>query len=379
MEGEPFLRRIDEDIDYNWIKNRIQGMDDENFSVKWTGQLEAPLSGEYTIGIEADDGFRLYIDDVELINNWEKRTGRRKEELIFMESGRSYKLRVEYFQATYLSACKMSWTLPGKTPEDRAVELAEKSDAVIFGGGITPEMEGEAGDKSGIDFPEVQRSLLSSLKEVNQNIILVLNNGLALAIKQEKEIIPAILEAWYPGEEGGTAIADIIFGKHNPSGRLPITFYKSENDLPPFENYFMEGRTYRYFEKEALFPFGFGLSYSSFEYGDIELENKVADKCGLNYVSVKVKNIGQIAGTEIVQLYIRDIESSVVRPLKDLKGIKRVYLEPGEERTVKFTIDETSLGYTDQVTKEIIVESGVFEIQVGGSSDKYISTKLRIK
>jgi len=273
----------------------------------------------------------------------------------------------------------MSWVLPGKSPEERAIEVAAKSDAVIFVGGISPSMEGEAGDKNSIDFPEAQRSLLNSISEVNSNIILVLNNGSALAINREKENIPAILEAWYPGEEGGTAIADILFGDYNPSGRLPVTFYKSEKDLPPFENYYMKGRTYRYFEKEALYPFGYGLSYTSFAYSDILLTQGTIDSNDCTEVSVRVFNSGKRDGTEVVQLYIKDMESNVVRPLKDLRGIKKVYLQPGGEQRVSFTIDQSMLGYTDTVTKKWIVEPGIFEIQLGGSSESFISTQLMVR
>ena len=379
LHGAPFYRRIDEDIDYNWIKDRIPGLDDENFSVRWTGKIQAPESGEYIIGLEADDGFRLFINQEEVINNWENREGSEKSVKITLKAGEAYDLSVEYFQATYLSACKMSWALPGKTPRERALDLAAKADAVVFVGGISPEMEGETGDKSNIEFPEVQRSLLRAISEVNSNIILVLNNGSALAINWEKENIPAILEAWYPGEEGGTAIADILFGEYNPSGRLPLTFYKSEEDLPPFENYFMDGRTYRYFSKEPLFPFGFGLSYTSFDYHDLKVADESISKGDCTEVSVILKNSGNRPGNEVVQLYVKDMKSSVVRPLKDLKGTRKVYLQEGEEQEVRFTIDQAMLGFTDTDTKEWIVEPGLFEIQVGGSSDAYISTSLNVR
>ncbi|MCP4311422.1 MAG: hypothetical protein GY790_09195, partial [Bacteroidetes bacterium] len=251
--------------------------------------------------------------------------------------------------------------------------------AVIFVGGISPGMEGETGDKSNIDFPEVQRSLLRAISAVNSRTILVMNNGSALAINWEKENIPAILEAWYPGEEGGTAIADILFGDYNPSGRLPVTFYKSELDLPPFDNYFMEGRTYRYFNKEPLFPFGFGLSYTSFDYSDLKVADERIYQDDCTEVSLTLKNIGKRSGSEVVQLYVKDLESSELRPLKDLKGIRKVHLQAGQEQEVKFTIDQSMLGFTDTETKEWIVEPGLFEIQVGGSSDTYISTSLRVQ
>jgi len=379
LEGQAFYKRIEPDIDYNWIKNRISGLDDENFSVRWTGSITTPLTGKYIIGLEADDGFRLFIDNKEVINNWEDRRGRIKTAEVFFEAGKDYELRVEYFQSTYLSACKMTWALPGKTPSERAVDVAASCDAVIFVGGISPSMEGETGDKKGIDFPDVQRSLLKELIKVNKNIILVLNNGSALAINWEKVKIPAILEAWYPGEEGGTAIADIIFGDFNPSGRLPVTFYKSENDLPPIEDYFMEGRTYRYFKGEPLFPFGFGLSYSQFGYTDLVLSRFTISGDESTEASVSIINNGKIAGTEVVQLYVRDIESDVVRPIKDLRGIKKIFLLPGEKQTVRFNIDNKILGYTDTETKDWIIEPGIIEIQVGSSSDNYLSTDLLIK
>jgi beta-glucosidase len=379
LQGIPFFRRIDDDVDYNWIKNRIPGLDDEQFSVRWTGKIKPPLTGEYTIGLEADDGFRLFINDREVINNWENRKDREKSAQITLNVGEQYDVRIEYFQSTYLSACKMSWALPGKTSRERALELAAKSDAVVFVGGISPDMEGETGDKSNIDFPEVQRSLLRAISAVNSRTILVLNNGSALAVNWEKENIPAILEAWYPGEEGGTAIADVLFGDYNPSGRLPVTFYKSEQDLPPFDNYFMEGRTYRYFNKEPLFPFGFGLSYTTFDYTDLKIDDESIRRGDCTTVSFILKNSGSRAGNELAQLYVKDMKSSELRPLKDLKGIRKIHLQPGEEQEVNFTIDQSMLGFTDIRTKEWIVEPGLFEIQVGGSSDLFISTLLRVK
>jgi beta-glucosidase len=198
--------------------------------------------------------------------------------------------------------------------------------------------------------------------------VLVLLNGSALAVNWAQEHVPAIVEAWYPGQAGGSAIADVLFGDYNPAGRLPVTFYKSASDLPPFEDYAMKGRTYRYFGGTPLYSFGHGLSYTTFAYGNLRASAERVAAAGRIGISVDVTNSGAIAGDEVVQLYVSHPESKVPRAIRDLRGYRRVSLKPGETRTVRFAVPVSSLAYWDGRTHRWIVESEPVKLQVGASS-----------
>jgi beta-glucosidase len=200
-------------------------------------------------------------------------------------------------------------------------------------------------------------------------VVLVLLNGSAVAVNWAAEHVPAIVEAWYPGQAAGTAIADVLFGDYNPAGRLPVTFYKSVDQLPPFTDYDMQGKTYRYFEGEPLFPFGHGLSYTKFRYGGIRLPVTVRPGDDIE-VSVQVENTGDRAGEEVVQLYLTDLEASVAVPIRSLQGFRRVYLEPGETRTVSFTLAPRQVSLIDEDSRRVI-EPGLFEVTVGGKQSGF--------
>ena len=213
---------------------------------------------------------------------------------------------------------------------------------------------------------------------VGKPTVLVLLNGSAVAVNWENENIPAILEAWYPGQAAGTAIADVLFGDYNPAGRLPLTFYKSEKDIPDFENYNMEGFTYRYFKGSPLYSFGYGLSYTSFEYSDIQLDSESLEGEEVVTLSVSVKNTGKRSGEEVVQLYIKDLDAKDPRPLKDLRGFERIMLDPGESETLHFEIDAKLLSYWNVEKKAYLPTPGMYEIMVGSSSRNEDLTKLNL-
>ncbi len=216
-----------------------------------------------------------------------------------------------------------------------------------------------------IGLPAPQEELLRRLHALGKPIVLVLLNGGALAVNWAAENIPAIVEAWYPGQAGGEAIADVLFGDYNPAGRLPVTFYKSVADLPPFEDYRMEGRTYRYFRGEPLFPFGYGLSYTTFAYRNLRLSAQTIAPDETLTVSVEVQNTGDRAGDEVVQLYVSDLEASVPVPLRQLAGFTRIHLNPGESKTVSFSLMPRQLSLIDSEGRRV-VEPGEFQIAVGG-------------
>jgi beta-glucosidase len=222
----------------------------------------------------------------------------------------------------------------------------------------------EGGDRLTLGLPDVQEELIQSIAGVGKPVVLVLLNGSAVAINWAAGRVPAIVEAWYPGQAGGAAIADVLFGDYNPAGRLPVTFYTSTDQLPPFEDYSMAGRTYRYFEETPLYPFGFGLSYTSFAYGNLQVPSEV--NAGEDVaISVEVENTGERAGEEVVQLYIHDEEASTPRPIRSLQGFERIALEPGEKKTLKLTLTPKQLSMVDGAGRRV-VEPGVFEIAVGG-------------
>jgi len=263
-----------------------------------------------------------------------------------------------------------------KTEKDftKAIEIAEKSDVVIMVLGISPRYEGEEGnatqseangDRPHINLPGFQEDLLKAIHETGKPIVLVLTSGSALGVNYAKEHIPAILQAWYPGEEGGTSVADIIFGDYNPAGKLPITFYKSLDQLPPFEEYSMEGRTYRYFKDEPLYPFGYGLSYTKFKYSNLKISPqriKIGEDILIN---VEVENIGKITGDEIVQLYLSKSAPNLELPIRELQGFKRINLKKGESTSVSFTLTDKNLFHVNDEGKRII-EPGMIQISVGG-------------
>jgi len=255
-----------------------------------------------------------------------------------------------------------------------AIKVAGMADVVIMVMGITPRLEGEemkvdvegfrGGDRTRIDLPDIQEDLIKSVSSLGKPVILVLLNGSALAVNWEKEHIPAIVEAWYPGQAGGNAIADVIFGDYNPGGRLPVTFYRSADDLPLFEDYSMNNRTYRYFNGEVLYPFGYGLSYTSFSYSNLMVRKSIKTGEDLK-VSVNVKNTGKREGDEVVQLYLSDLSSKVPVPLRSLKGFRRIHLNPGQQATITFMLPAEAFSVIDN-NNERVVNAGNFEVAVGG-------------
>ena len=288
LSGTPILTRVDPNLDFVW--NNISpgpGVPVENYSVRWTGALVPPVDGDYRIGASSDGGYRLYFDNKLLIDDWvqyRERGQRTFTTLIHLQAGHSYPIKVEYFRRFRESFARLLWLPPNLTEE--AVAAARKSDIVIAVVGISPSLEGEerdnsdpgffGGDRTDIALPATQQQLLESLAATGKPLIVVLTNGSALAVNWADQHAAAILDAWYPGEEGGTAVADVLSGAYNPAGRLPVSFYKSVAQLPPFTDYSMANRTYRYLTEQPLYPFGFGLSYSTFSYSTPEATPGVA-------------------------------------------------------------------------------------------------------
>lgn len=252
----------------------------------------------------------------------------------------------------------------------KAVNRVKRADVVIFVGGLSQELEAEGTDRLDVNLPAVQEELLKELHKVGKPVVLVLLNGSPASSLWAQQNIPAIVEAWYPGEEGGTAIAEVLFGDYNPSGRLPVTFPKSLEQVPDFRDYSMENRTYRYLKDEPLYPFGYGLSYTKFAYSDLKIDAGKGTPESEVTVSAKVKNVGQRSGDEVVQLYVSDLQASVRVPVRSLQGFKRIHLKLGRQETITFKLSPHQYAIIDEEGRKI-VEPGEFEVSVGGCQPGY--------
>ncbi len=375
--------RTDARIDFNWGRYQpVPELSENNFSVRWTGKLTPPESGNYTLGFTADDGARLYVDGKLLVDAWSSNPKKTVTHEIRLEAGRSYDLRMEYFQSNREAVAKLVWSYP-RLPErmiEEAVNAAQQSDASVLVLGISAGLEGEemtvdvegfrGGDRTSLSLPRSQESLLKAVVATGKPVVVVLLSGSALAVNWANDNARAILQAWYPGGEGGTAIADVLFGDYNPAGRLPVTFYKSVDQLPPFNDYNMQGRTYRYFKGEPLYPFGYGLSYTRFVYSNLQINGKSVKAGEPVKVSVDVVNAGEREGDEVVQLYLTDSAASAPVPIRTLVGFDRFSLRPREKRTVTFTITPRQMSLIDNRGKRVI-ERGEFVITIGGLRDRF--------
>ncbi|MGA8149957.1 MAG: glycoside hydrolase family 3 C-terminal domain-containing protein [Terriglobales bacterium] len=371
LQGQPAFTRTDRNIDDSFWLEPTPGFGHENFSVRWTGELVPDSSGAYQLGFTGDDGFRVFLDDKPVVEDWSVHPARTAMVAVPLERGHRYRLRVEYFQAHDDATAKLIW-IPPNTVEN-AVQAARNSDVVIAVVGIMAALEGEemdidvpgfkGGDRTSLDLPENEEELLKALKATGKPLVVVLMNGSALSINWAQEHADAILESWYAGEEGGAAIAETLAGVNNPAGRLPVTFYKSVDQLPLFEDYSMKNRTYRYFTGEPLYPFGYGLSYSRFEYGPVKVELKAPG--GPVQVAATVKNVSQRDGDEVAELYVSNSHSRYVVPLRTLAGFEHIRLKAGESRELTFTLQPDQLAAIDENGNSVF-DPGEFTVSVGG-------------
>ncbi len=386
MEGPPRFSGIDTILDANWHDGAPrQDMNVDDFGVRWTGALRPAASGTYRLGLVGTLKFQLFLDDSLVIRSvYPTHDGEFPDprlvqsEPLQLEAGRSYRLRVDAQESYGEAQLQLLWSVPHETLASEAVKVAQQADAVVLFLGLTARLEGEempvqiegfrGGDRTRIDLPAPQEQLLERIVAVGKPTVLVLLSGSALAVNWAQDHVPAIVEAWYPGQAAGTAIADVLFGDYNPGGRLPVTFYRSVEDLPSFEDYRMAGRTYRFFKGTPLYPFGHGLSYTTFVYKDLRTSADTLPADGKITVRVDVTNSGKQTGDEVVQLYVQHLGSTVERPIRELKGYKRVALKPGETRMVELPLAAASLAYWDSGGHHWVVEPEAVRIQVGASS-----------
>lgn len=387
LSGEPTVRRIDTSFDFNWGGDGpAPAIGSDNFSVRWTGKLIPEKTGEYILATTTDDGVRLCLDGKLLIDDWCDHAAVTRPVTVRLEAGRIYDIRIEYYEHEGEAVAKLYWAESEQTEEPflKAQEAARKADVAIVVVGTTPQIETEGKDRPHLALPRQQDELIQAVFEANPKTVVVLVNGSALLMNRWIDKVPAVLECWFGGQEIGNAIADAIFGDHNPGGKLPITIPRTEEQMPPFDNNYEaagEGRGYRYYDKhreKPLFPFGYGLSYTTFEHKNLKSNTKKSPAGNPVTVSIDVRNTGTHTGDEIVQLYVHDVKASVDRPLKELKGFKRMTLKPGQTKTVTFTLNDDALAFYNVKAKRFVVEPGVFDIMVGKSSTDYLTTSLEV-
>ena len=397
LEGTPVFARTDTTVEVDWHEGAPrQGMNPNDFGVRWTGTIRPPVTGMYRLGVTTTMRAELAIDDSVIVGTTYPQRDNEfpdarlaQSEPIQLEAGRSYRVRVEAHESYGEAELELVWSIPTTGLEAEAVAAAKQADAVVMFLGLTARLEGEemsvaidgfrGGDRTSIDLPAAQQRLLERVVAVGKPTVLVLLNGSALAVNWAQANVPAIVEAWYPGQ-AGNAIADVLFGDYNPAGRLPITFYKSVNDIPAFDDYRMAGRTYRFFKGQPLYPFGHGLSYTSFSYANLKTSMESAGPNDTVMVSVDVTNSGKRAGDEVVQMYVEHVGSTVERPVRDLRGYRRLTLAPGETRTVQMPLPISSLAYWEESGHHWVVEPDQIRIRVGASSaDLRLDHTIRVR
>jgi beta-glucosidase len=376
LSGEPETTRTESEINNFWQEGEMvtKNIKANHFSARYTTNFKADEDGSITFEVAADDGYRFIIDGKEVIDTWKKNRWGAKTYKLQTKKDSVYKLVLEYWQGEGKAEVSLQTGNFIKTDFANLIERHKNAEAFIFAGGISPQLEGEempvdvpgfkGGDRTSILLPEVQTRLLKALQSSGKPVVFLMMTGSAIAVPWEAENIPAILNIWYGGQSAGTASADVVFGDYNPAGRLPVTFYKSDSDLPSFVDYKMDNKTYRYFKGTPLYGFGYGLSYTEFKYSGVKALAKIK-KGQSATISVKVTNTGKMEGEEVAQLYLINQDTSIKSPLKSLKGFERFNLKPGQSTVINFNLSPEDLSY---VTESGTLKSyeGKIRISVGG-------------
>lgn len=360
-----------------------------DFTASYEGVFRPKKSGDYTLIIEGDDGYRVYVNDEKVIDYWGAHAAAKREYTLKAVAGGKYKIKIEYMQAGAEAVLRFDIGIYHQISPEAVAERVKDADIVVFVGGISPNLEGEekmfvnclgftGGDRTTIELPDVQRNILKSLKKAGKKVILVNCSGSAVALVPETKSCDAILQAWYPGQAGGIAVADVLFGDYNPSGKLPVTFYKNTNQLPDFEDYSMKGRTYRYMTDAPLYPFGYGLSYTSFDISKGRLNKRTASTDQTVNFKVNVKNTGKRDGTETVQVYVRKAGDKE-GPVKTLRAFRSVPLKAGKSTTLSIDLPPRTFEFFDPETNTMRIMPGDYEIMYGNSSETLPENKLSIQ
>ena len=371
LSGKPVFTRLDRSVDFGWtlFSPDPEKISYDFYSIRWTGKLRASASGKLKIGIDGNDGYRLFLNNKIVIDNWRKLSRQTLVADYTFEKDKDYDLRIEYFEPAGNAVFKLVWNaniVNNQSAEiASAVELAKKSDLAVVAVGIE---EGEFSDRAYLNLPGRQEELINKIAATGKPMVVLLVGGSAITMNNWLKNVPAILDVWYPGEDGGSAVADVLFGDYNPAGRLPVTFPVFEGQLPLVYNHKPTGRgdDYNNLTGQPLFPFGYGLSYTTFDYSDLYLAKTNISANDSTTISCKITNSGKVAGEEVVQLYVHDELASVSRPVTELKGFQRIFLKAGESKTVSFVINPEMLSMLDINLKKI-VEPGDFRMMIGAS------------
>ena len=387
LSGRPVFTRTDANVNFNWDKVApVGGLGRNNYSVRWSGNFTPPAPGDYKLGIRMNycyacqnsEGFRLYLDGKLFLASEGKPTGERGaviEQAIHFGDTQPHAIRLEYLHGTGSAGLDLTWQAPAAALRNEAVSAAKDADVIVALVGLSPSLEGEempmklegfnGGDRTAIDLPADQENLLKALSGTGKPLVVVLQNGSALAVNWANDHADAVLEAWYPGEEGGTAIAETLAGDNNPAGRLPLTFYRSLDQVPAFDDYAMQGRTYRYFDGKPLYSFGYGLSYTTFAYRNLKLASSSVTAGDSLGVQADVENTGAMDGDEVVELYLTQPKAHET-PRRVLAGFTRVHVAAHATAHISLTIDPRSLGQVDGKGSRMIVP-GEYRVSLGGA------------
>jgi beta-glucosidase len=376
LRGRPIVSAVEPDVFRVWDSAAV------DFSVRWTGSLRVPKSGKYDITVCADDGVRMWVDGKKLVDDWADHGPITYPRNLTLEAGRAYDVRLEYYQHGGGATMQFGWIKPVIREAGKAEAVAAKADVAVVFVGYSNKLESEGLDRASLELPEGQDELIEAVANANKNVIVVVQGGSPALMERWADKVKAIVYAWYPGQEGGLAIADILLGRVNPSGKLPVTFPRRWEDSPASGNFpgkdgavdYAEGLFvgYRHFDKAKLsprFPFGFGLSYTKFDYSNISVKviNDSASAPEVE-VSLDITNSGRIPGAEVAQLYIHDVSPRVERPEAELKGFSRVELAAGETKQVSMRLDKSSFAFYDERLHDWRTAPGAFELRVGASS-----------
>lgn len=374
LKGEPAITRTDETVDFIWLDDTpVTGKMADEFSARWTGTLTPPKSGTYLIGLRGYTRYKVTIDGTTIAER-ENFGSILDSNTIKLKAGQSYDLNIEYESNGLNPYAQLLWEIPGQDLKAEAVEVAEQSDAVVLCLGLNADIEGEemdidvegfkGGDRTELDLPDTQVELMKEIQSLGKPVVLVLIAGSTIAVPWAQQNVPAIVQAWYGGQAGGDGLADMLFGDYNPAGRLPVTCYKSTDDLPEFTDYSMKNRTYKYFEGEVLYPFGHGLSYTQFGYSDLNLPETYSAGQPLK-LAVTLSNTGDLAGDEVVQVYVSHLDVNGQNPKQSLVAFERHSLAAGSSRKLSVELSPEQLQWVDEEGQKN-PPKGRLKISVGG-------------
>ncbi|MFA6581755.1 MAG: glycoside hydrolase family 3 C-terminal domain-containing protein, partial [Paludibacter sp.] len=379
LSGTPDFIGVDQSINFDWQQGAaLAGFPNDNFSVRWSAIFKPKVTGEYKLKLSADDGYRMFFDGKLALSDWNMHPLSGKDVNVRVEAGKEYPVVIEYFEGSGDAVVNFAYTGLKDVNSNDKIKNAEN---VVICAGFNSSLEGEGFDRP-FELPKEQTELIDKVSKLNKNVVVIINAGGGVEMASWKDKVKGIIMAWYPGQQGGQALAEIITGKISPSGKLPISIEKRLEDNPTFNNYvdsrpdvthkrvqYNEGvfLGYKGYEKsgiEPLYPFGFGLSYTDFEYSGLKIQ-----KLDGNHVTVSftVKNTGKFDGAEVCQVYVGDVISSVPRPKKELKGFDKVFLKKGESRIINIDLNEDAFSFFDVNTNKFVVEPGEFTISVGSS------------